>query len=281
MAAVVRGPAVSDDGDVWLRDLDRGLEAPFTFEKAVPTAGNVVWSPDGSRIAFSSATSESMGLYIADVTSSGTGEPIFANGNPKVLTDWSRDGYLLYTEIHPETGADLWYLRMDGSATGDVEPVPFRTDQFDTSFGQISLDGQWIAYVSNETGSSEVWVQPFPSGAGRWRISAAESNTGTTQQPRWSRDGSELFYVTGTGGKLTMMAARVRTPPDPASSPVVDPQPLFDVRVNSFAPFYGTSFYDVSDEGERFLINQVDTATEPVINVVTNWFEELRERMRN
>ncbi len=126
-----------------------------------------------------------------------------------------------------------------------------------------------------------MWVQPFPSGAGRWRISAAESNTGTTQQPRWSRDGSELFYVTGAGSKGTMMVARVRTPPDPGSSPVVDPQPLFDVRVNSFAPFWGTSFYDVSGDGERFLINQVETATEPVINVVVNWEEEVRQRVPN
>ncbi len=278
MAAVVRG---GTDGDVWLRDLERGLEAPFTFDSAVTIGGNVVWSPDGSRIAFSSAASESVGLYIADVTASGTGEPIFANGNTKILTDWSRDGYLLYTEIHPETWADLWYLRMDGSATGGGEPVPFRTDQFATSFGQISPDGQWIAYVSNETGSFEVWVQPFPSGAGRWRISAAESNTGDSAQPRWSRDGSELFYVKSAGSKGTMMVARVRTPPDPGSSPVVDPQPLFDVRANSFAPFWGTSFYDVSGDGERFLINQVETATEPVINVVVNWEEEVRQRVPN
>ena len=156
---------------------------------------------------------------------------MFENRNLKILTDWSSDGYLIYTEIHPETGADLWYLRVDGSATGDVEPVPFRAGQFDTSFGQISPDGQWIAYVSDETGSYEVWVQQFPSGAGRWLISGAESGR-NVQQPRWSRDGSELFYVRFTGTNGTMMAARVRTPPDPGSSPVVDPQPLFQVRVN-------------------------------------------------
>jgi len=279
MAAVVRLlPVGSNDGDVWLRDLDRGLEAPFTFDGAV--WGNVVWSPDSSRIAFSSGASESVGLYIADVTASGIGDPVFANGNLKVLTDWSRDGYLLYTENHPETGADLWYLRMDGGATGDAEPVPFRTDTFDTSFGDISPDGQWIAYVSNETGSYEVWVQQFPSGAGRWLISGAESGTGA-QQPRWSRDGSELFYVGRTGSMGTMMAARVRTPPGPGSSPVVDPQPLFEVRVNSTASSLGRYFYDVSGDGERFLINQVDTGTEPVIHVVVNWEEELRQRVPN
>ena len=273
MAAVVRRSPVDYFGDVWLRDLDRDLENPFTFDGTVPGAANVVWSPDGSHIAFSSATSESMGLYMADVTASGTGEPIYVNGNEKFLTDWSRDGYLLYTEIHPETRADLWYLHMDGSATGDAEPVPFRTGQFDTSFGQISPDGQWIAYVSNETGSYEVWVQAFPFGTGRWRISGGESGTGTTQQPRWSRDGGELFYVTGSGGKPTMMAAQVRTPPSPGLSPVVDPQPLFEVRVNGWTPVTGTFYYDVSGDGERFLINVVDSATEPVIHVVVNWEE--------
>ncbi|MCH7935394.1 MAG: PD40 domain-containing protein [Gemmatimonadetes bacterium] len=273
-AAVVRLPRGIPNGDVWLRDLDRGLEEPFTFDGAV--WGNVVWSPDSSRIAFSSAASESVGLYIADVTASGIGEPVFANGNLKVLTDWSRDGYLLYTEDHPETGADLWYLHMDGSATGDAEPVPFRTDTFDTSFGDISPDGQWIAYVSNETGSYEVWVEAFLSGAGKWLISGADSGR-DAQQPRWSRDGSELFYF----GLGTMMAARVRTPPGPGSSPVVDPQPLFEVRVNGARPSLGWYFYDVSGDGERFLINVVDSATEPVINVVVNWEEELRQRVPN
>ena len=138
-------------------------------------------------------------------------------------------------------------------------------------FGQISPDGKWIAYVSNETVSYEVWVQAFPSGAAKWRISAAESGAGTTQQPRWSRDGSELFYLTRAGGRSTMMAARVVTPPGPGSSPVVDPRPLFETRVNSYAPFIGAFFYAVSGDGERFLINAVDSSSDAVINVVVNW----------
>ncbi len=116
-----------------------------------------------------------------------------------------------------------------------------------------------------------MWVQPFPFGTGKWRVSAAQSETGTTQQPRWSRDGSELFYVTGAGGRGTIMAAKVRAPLDPGTSPVVDAQPLFQVRVNSYAPNEGTFFYDVSADGEQFLINTVDEVTEPVMNVVVNW----------
>jgi len=152
-----------------------------------------------------------------------------------------------------------------------VQPVAFLRNEWDESFGQIAPNGQWIAYVSNETGRSEVYVQPFPSGTAKWRISKTEGNTGNTQQPRWSRDGSELFYVTGAGGMLTMMAAPVRTPASPGSSPVLTPQPLYEVRVNGFAPRTGTFFYSVSNDGERFLINQVEAATEPVINVVVNW----------
>ncbi len=77
------------------------------------------------------------------------------------------------------------------------------------------------------------------------------------------------------------MAAQVRTPPSPGLSPVVDPQPLFEVRVNGASPVLGIFFYDVSGDGERFLINQVDTGTEPVINVVVNWEEEVRQRVPN
>jgi len=268
MAAVVRRQAGGRYGDVWLRDMDRGLEDPFTFDGAIDEHNNVVWSPDGSRIAFSSTASESVELYISDVPASGPGEPLFGNGNPKVLTDWSRDGYLLYTEIDPETGSDLWYLPLAGNATGDLQPVAFLRNEWDESFGQIAPNGQWIAYVSNETGNYEVYVQAFPSGAAKWRIS---TGTGTTQQPRWSRDGSELFYVTGAGGMPTMMAAPMRTPVSPGSSPVLPPRPLFEARINHVHPRVGTFFYSVSNDGERFLINQIEVATEPVINVVVNW----------
>ena len=273
MAAIVRRQAGLQLGDVWLRDMDRGLEDPLTFDGTIPLHNNVVWSPDGSRIAYASTASDSVEFLISDVPPSGPREPIFGNGNPKILTDWAPNGYLLYTEIDPETGSDLWYLPLTGNATGDVQPVAFLQNEWDESFGQISPNGQWIAYVSNETDRSEVYVQPFPSGAAKWRISKTEGNTGTSQQPRWSRDGSELFYVTGAGEMRTMMAAPVRTPANPGSSPVLIPRPLYEVRINSYNPRAPSFFYSVSNDGERFLINQVEAATEPVINVVVNWEE--------
>ncbi len=277
-AAVLRRQAGPRVGDLWLRDLNRGLETRFTSDNAVFGMGNIVWSPDGNQIAFSSVVSGSVDLYKKDAGGSGPAEPIFQNKNRKVLTDWSRDGFLLYTEIDPKTGADLWYTPLNGSAEGNAKPVPFLQTEFDESLGQISPDGRWISYVSNESGESEVYVQPFPSGAGKWRISKSSGRHvgSTTTQPRWSRDGKELFYLTGPVGKFTLMAVPVRVGPRPAPSPVPvfdfdPPKPLFEVRANTYDPASSTFFYSVSKDGQRFLIDHVDAASAPVLNVIVNW----------
>ena len=266
MAAVVRGQPGVNDADVWLRDLESDREDPFTFDGKTFHTANVVWSPAGDRIAYSSFSGESSEFFVNDVPASSPGRAIFRGENRGTLTDWSQDGYLVYTELHPETGADLWYLLWDGSVSEDPEPVAFLADQFDTSFGRISPDGRWIAYVSNRTGQYEVWVQQFPSGPLRFQISAT-----LAQQPRWSRDGGKLYYVGGSAGRWTIMEAHVRTPLRPGDSPIVDPQPLFDVRVNTFAPDLGTFFYDVSLAGDRFLIDEIGGGAEPFLNVVVNW----------
>ena len=272
MAAVVRGQPGVDDADVWLRDLESDREDPFTFDGKTFHTANVVWSPAGDRIAYSSFSGESSEFFVNDVPASSPGRAIFRGENHRTLTDWSQDGYLVYTEFHPETGADLWYLLWDGSVSGDPEPVAFLADQFETSFGQISPDGRWIAYVSNRTGQDEVWVQQFPSGPLRFQISAAGGGAAArAQQPRWSRDGGKLYYVGGSAGRWTIVEAHVRIPLRPGDSPIVDTQPLFDVRVNSYAPFFGTFFYDVSLAGDRFLIDQIGSGAEPFLNVVVNW----------
>lgn len=105
-----------------------------------------------------------------------------------------------------------------------------------------------------------LWVQAFPSGPGKWRV--AENGT----QPHWSHDGSELYY-----GAETLMVARVQTSPTDGASPVMDPEPLFSAQINSFWPFYGVFFWDVSRDGQRFLIDAVEPGTNPIIYVVTGW----------
>jgi Tol biopolymer transport system component len=275
-AAVLRRQAGLGIGDLWLRDLNRGLETRFTFDRTIVSYGNIVWSPDGNQIAFS-AVSESVDLYRKDVHATGPAESIFKNRNRKVMTDWSRDGrYLLYTEIDPKTGADLWYLRVDGSA--GATPVSFLQTEFDESYGQVSPDGGWMAYVSNETGDFEVYVRAFPSGAGKMKISAtAGRHVGSsTTQPRWSHDGTELFYLTGPVGKFTLMAAPVKVGLRlaPGAVPMLQVgagRPLFEVRANTYDPASSTFFYSVSKDGQRFLIDHVEAASEPALNVIVNW----------
>ncbi len=279
-AVVLRRQSGAWAGDLWLRDLSRGSETRFTYDGTLDPAGNVVWSPDSSRIAFSSGMSKSTDLYmktdlyIKDVHASGQAEPIIRNENHKIPTDWSRDGrYFLYTEINPKTGADLWYLGLNRAAEPNAKPVLFLQTEFDESFGQISPDGHWIAYLSNESSEYEVYVRPFPSGAGKWKVSPTGSSAGTTQQPRWNPNGRELFYFTGSGGENTMMSVPVSVRAS-GTAPVLEigaPKPLFNVRSNAFHPASSTFFYSVSKDGQRFLINHVDAASEPVLNVIVNW----------
>jgi eukaryotic-like serine/threonine-protein kinase len=274
-AAITRPGPADVTADVWLRDMERGLENPLTHGDEVPNVSNVVWSPDGSRVAYSSVSSGAGRVYVADVSGSETPRPVLENGNRKIVTDWSGDGYLVYTESDPQTGADLKYLRLDGETA--TEPVVFRADEFDTSYGTLSPDGRWIAYVSNETGHFEVWVQAFPSGPGKWRVSEGGSDTVTAEQPRWSRDGRELFYVAVAGANSTMMSAPVSTPAHPGASPVGEPTALFEVRSNTFAPAQGTYLYDVSADGQRFLIDVFDEQSEPALNIVVNWERAIRD----
>lgn len=269
-----RSSSSPERGNAWVWDLERRVEAPFTFDTTLNATANVIWSPQGDRIAFTKTSSEGLDvLYVADLATSNMHEVGVADGRYKNVTDWSSDGYLVYTQRDPNSGSDLWYLRVEDDATDAGEPVAFRNDRFNTSFGRISPDGRWIAYVSDETGTYEVWVQAFPSGPGKWLIASPDS--AFASQPRWSGDGGELFYETSFGGMATIMAAPVRTPLGPGSSPVGDARALFTSRINNYFPYLGTFFYDVSADGERFLVSVVDADSDPVIHVIVNWEEAI------
>jgi Tol biopolymer transport system component len=278
MTFVKRTPGKKETVELFLRDLSRDDDSRFTYQNAVDVASNHVWSRDGSRVVFSANTGGKIDLFWQDVSSSGSPRVLLETANPTFVMDWSRDGrYLIYTEMDPRTRADLWYLPLEpvsdsGLAVGGAS-VPFLQTEFTESAAQLSPDGRWVAYTSDESGSDvpEVYVRPFPEGAGKWKVSMGRSH-----QPRWRSDGRELFYLTGPRFGSTLMsvdvtAARPGSSDAPPLFEFEDPKTLFETRANAYFPAWGAFFYAVSADGQRFLINRMDFAEEPVLNVVTNW----------
>jgi Tol biopolymer transport system component len=176
---------------------------------------------------------------------------------------WSPDGQMLaYFEVNPDTQRDIWVLRM-----GDRKAQPFLRTRFDEAVPQFSPDGRWLAYISNESGRYEIYVQAFPGPGGKWQIST-EGGT----EPAWNRNGHELFYRSGD----KMMAVDIATLP---SFSVGKPKILFEGRYD-LAPFPSTN-YDVSPDGQRFLMvkpSEQEAAATQII-VVQNWFEELKQKV--
>jgi dipeptidyl aminopeptidase/acylaminoacyl peptidase len=170
----------------------------------------------------------------------------------------------------PDNGGDLLYVEI--SPNGEAgEAQNFAATDADESSGRFAPDGRFVAYVSNESGRSEVYVRSFPDGAGKWQVS---SNGGAF--PRWRRDGSELYYVDGT----TLMAV----PVSPGQGFVAGtPQALFNTPLLASVVSPGT-LYDVSADGQRFLpwasLQSLGEAPPIRVHVVENWYEEFRDRER-
>jgi len=242
---------------IWLRELARDVETLFTQP---PFVGPPVWSPDSSRIAFSGP----QGLYVKKA-SGGPEQLLLQSGNPIAPSDWSRDGkYLLYTEIDPKTRGDIWYLPLEPSGKPGA-PVAFLKTEFNESQGQFSPDGHWVAYLSNESGQSEVYVRPFPSGGGPTRISSDGAD-----EPRWRGDGKELYYLKHPGTSYSLIAVSVQSlPGGPLQAGV--PKALFELQTRTILPENNLFSYSPASDGRRFLMSILPDAALPTLNVITNW----------
>ncbi len=245
-------------GDIWVRDLARGISSRFTFDGA--GARDPLWSPDGRRVVFSSQR-KAVDLMVRDA--GGTREPelLLETGEDKYAADWSRDGrYLLFGSAGKDTSWDEWALPLTGS---ERKPFPVAHTRFTELFGSFSPDGRYVAYSSNESGVFEVYVQDFPEPHRKWQASV---NGGT--EPFWSANGRELFYRSADGH---VMSVPLRAGAELTTGV---PQPLFQAR---FGSVVARAHYRPAPDGQRFLVlAPMGRETIPPATVLLNWTATLK-----
>jgi Tol biopolymer transport system component len=247
--------------DLWRLIFARAVPSKLTFN-----AGSdifPVWSPDGSRIAFASVRDGPPQLYAMNADGAGSETLLLESNLPKVPSAWSHDGKLLvHTVVDPKTGGDIWVLPL-----ADPRPSPVLNTAADERYGTLSPDGRWLAYISNESGSYQVYVQAFP-GPGSLRQVSSKGGL----QPQWGSDGRELFYV-APDKRLMAVPAGPGATFDPGP-----PKALFDTRMISLEIQPTARTYAVADNGERFLLaNATAQAQAEPIRVVLNWDAALRK----
>ncbi len=240
--------------DTWIYDVERGARTRLTLEGGA----HPVWTPDGKRVAFSIV---SVGLFWRPADGSREAESLLMDERVWMGNSWSPDGSLLaFTSRASETGADIWVLSLDEG------PSPFLATPAHEDGPMFSPDGRFLAYVSDESGIEEVYVQPYPGPGGKVAISI-----GGGRAPVWSPDGAEIFYR-GLN-QAQMMAVAVATDPTLEAG---RPQALFDELYRAMGP--GDPHYDISRNGKRFLMideRVAESGMPTQIMVTLNWHEEL------
>ncbi len=238
--------------DVWLIDLQSE-----TTTRIVP--GNTpLLSPDATKIAFTSGRLDGVSdVYLRATSGRDEDQLLLRTKENKIVNDWSKDGrYLVYATTNPQTKLDLWAMPIGGGG----QPSPLLVTPFNEFQAQISPDGRWIAYASDESGTWEVYVQPFPAPGAKRAVS-----TGGGSEPQWRPDGRELFYLAADGNLMSVDVGAGN------GLELSRPRALFRTPV----PISGEmntrrNHYAASRDGQRFLIS---ATTEPQnsITVLVNW----------
>jgi serine/threonine-protein kinase len=261
---------VGDSADVYVYDMERDATTRLT----VSGHANVpAWAPDGKHLVFESIGD---GFSFLWIRSDGSGEPQQVLQRPNVVLPWSfsSDGRLAYFERSPETGWDLWTLPLDLTDADHPKPgkpEPFLRTSSDEMLQRFSPDGRWIAYRSNESGTNEIYVRPFPNASGgRWQVSS-----GGGLFPFWSKNGRELFYETADN-RIMVVDYSV----DRGSFVAGKPRLWSDKQL-----FYiGTSNLDLAPDGKRFAVLALpDTPPGEKgsvhVTMLLNFFDELKRRI--
>lgn len=225
--------------DIWIESTRTVASARFTFDPSEEVVG--VWSRSGNMLAFRMAA-QGAGLTIKSASGLERERRIYTTplADDIIPNSWTLDDrQVLCTHETPSRN----YLELMPVSGG--QPTRFLTDKSSQSNGQISPDGKWVAYASDESGAWEIYVTSFPGAAGKWQVSRGGGN-----EPRWRADGREVFYIAPNG---MLMAVPVNAASLFASG---TPVPLF--QVHGRAPISSTDVftYDVAKDGKRFLVNR-------------------------
>jgi serine/threonine-protein kinase len=243
-------------GDIWIHDTERGTRTRLSTNSAQATPA--AWSKDGARLVYAEGTNIPFHLMMKSADGGGDAKQLGTGWG----ASFSQDGrYLLYADFAKESDFNLFYLDLQG----DGKAVPLVDAPGQELWPQLSPDGRYFAYVSDESGPKEVYIKRFPSAEGKWQVSTAGGFW-----PRWSRRGDHLYYMQ----ELTLMQVDVATAPDLRLSA---PRPLFTRKPLGWSLIFAwPPGFDISPQDDRFLIAHAaqERADQGGIMVVENWMGE-------
>jgi eukaryotic-like serine/threonine-protein kinase len=262
---------------IWIYDVEHDTRTRFTFGNDAHISP--IWSPDGRQIAYMAGPAGGItAIAIMAKAADGSGEEkklldLTSNqfskqflGLQQGLSSWSPDGrFILFTTgtVSTGNGTDIWVLPL----FGDGKPYPYLAAPGDQQYAEFSPDGHWVAYSSDESGQSEIYVAPFPWTGAKWQIS-----NGGGVLPRWRRDGKEIYFL--KPGSPGVFAAQVAA--HGSSFEVGQVRMLF--QVNSLSPNTAGQQYDVTSDGQKFLQITTGDGGKLPLNVIQNWTAQLKSK---